>query len=275
MKVSQVSVWNSRVLSRPVVVAVACFVALAFMMGSTTSESLKLISGAYAAEDGGGSSGKGQQQKGKMGGQGQGGSTHVPSGQGGPSDDSDAKGPQYKGGGDHGSTDSGTRPPWAQEGIPHVELGRLNVARAPAHVLDRSLTEAYTTNLDKNGDNVLDADADLAVIDSPIANLALYLEALNGERQVDGTWTLLEAASFLGKASDKYIPVSAETVGAINVILGVADYDYSSFQYDRSAVHPDELATVFNGETYTGDGLDAFAQAADDARAIIVYLHDE
>jgi len=36
----------------------------------------------------------------------------------------------------------GGRPVWAQEGIPEVELGRLNMARAPAHVLMRALDEA-------------------------------------------------------------------------------------------------------------------------------------
>jgi hypothetical protein len=196
-------------------------------------------------------------------------------GQGGPSSDSDAKGPQYKGGGSHGNEASGTRPAWAQEGLPDVELGRLNVARAPTQVIERTLTDIYTTKLDKDADGTLDADADLSVIDSPLANLGLYKEALSGDRKVDGTWTLLEAASFLGTAADKYIPVSADTVTAINLILGFGDsYDYSTFTYDRSVTYSSDYAAVFGSTPYTGTGLEAFAQAADDARAVIVYYHD-
>lgn len=59
---------------------------------------------------------------------------------GGPSADSDGKGPRNQPG-------SGTRgkPTWAQEGIPEVELGRLNVARSPSNVLDRQLAEVLKT----------------------------------------------------------------------------------------------------------------------------------
>jgi hypothetical protein len=60
--------------------------------------------------------------------------------------------------------DRGKRPVWAQEGLPEVELGRLNAARAPDHVLTRALGEAHTA---------LAADPQ-AGVHSPPQNLALY-----------------------------------------------------------------------------------------------------
>lgn len=169
---------------------------------------------------------------------------------------------------------SRSRPVWAGGAIPeNLELGRLNVARAPEKVLDKALQETYATVLDKNGDNILDADADFAVIDSPRANLALYREAISGTRRVEGAWTLDQAALFLGKAADKNIAISTDTVSALDLLLE-AKPDFSAFSYDRAARHPAELVAVFEGGGYTGTGIDAFAQAADDARAISLYRHD-
>jgi hypothetical protein len=173
-----------------------------------------------------------------------------------------------------GDGTSRSRPVWAGGGIPEdVELGRLNVARAPEKVLKKALDEAYITNLDKNVDNILDADADLTAIDSPRANLALYREALSGARKVQGAWTQDQAAIFLGKAADKNIAISMDTVSALNLILEVSP-DVSTFSYDRAGAYPSELSTVFGGKGYTGTGIGAFAQAADDARAITLYQHD-
>lgn len=242
--------------------------------------SVSMLTPAFA-QQAGGNPGKGKQQKGSTGqGQGQTGAGGVPKGSSASTtsedgDDGDeAKGPKYEGGGDHGNMDSGVRPPWAQEGVPSVELGRLNVAKAPEHVITRALDEIYLNNLDKNEDGTLDDDADLSIIDSPIANLGLLQEALSGERQVDGSWTLLDAATFLGKASDKYIPVNTDTVIAISTILGFPDYDFSTFSYNRASTYTDDFSKVFDSEAYVGTGLEAFAQAADDARAVIVYYHD-
>lgn len=173
-----------------------------------------------------------------------------------------------------GGGTSRSRPVWAGGAIPeNLELGRLNVARAPEKVIKKALDEAYATNLDKNVDNILDANADLTVIDSPRANLALYLEAISGTRRVAGGWTLDQAAIFLGKAADKNIAISADTVKALDLILE-ANSDFSAFSYDRATTYPDELAMVFDGNGYIGTGIDSFAQAADDARAIALYRHD-
>lgn len=67
--------------------------------------------------------------------------------------------------------------------------------------------------------------------------------------------------------------------------------DLSHFTYDREAVFPGAMCwdqldgvytrqaatiinAVFNGQGYTGTGLAAFAQAAEDARTVMVYVHD-
>ena len=168
-------------------------------------------------------------------------------------------------------TDHGGKPPWAgEDAMPEVELGRLNVGRAPDRVLQRALDEAYTTNLDKDADGVVDADAELDAIHSPLANLALYKESL-----VSDKWSLDQAASFLGRAADKNIPVNADTVRALSVILEIEEPNFAGFDYDRSGTYSAaELAGIFAGQAYTGSALEGFAQAADDARAVGLYYHD-
>jgi hypothetical protein len=165
------------------------------------------------------------------------------------------------------------RPVWAGGAVPEdLELGRLNVARAPASTRERALQEVYSSNLDKDGDGNIDADADLGTVDSPVANLALYEQALE-----QGSWTLGQAAMFLGHASDKTIPISVQTVEAVNLILGIPtdDTGISEFSYDRNAAYPAEIVNaVFDGQAYVGNGIDAFARAADDERAVTLYLHD-
>lgn len=167
----------------------------------------------------------------------------------------------------------GQRPVWAGGAVPEdLELGRLNVARAPESMRAQALQEVYDANLDKNGDGVIDADADFDAIDSPVANLALYEEAMES-----GSWSLDQAAKFLGRAADKSIPVGPETVNAVNLILGVPTdgTGLDGFSYDRTEVYaPQIIESVFGGQTYAGEGLEAFAQAADDERALIKYSHD-
>ncbi len=138
----------------------------------------------------------------------------------------------YRGG---DRTGSGGLPVWAREGIPEVELGRLNVARSPDRVIDRAFKEAlasftpevaafYRLDLDGmiaelsgNWDNV-------RIIDSPLQNLALMRDGLDGQSILASVGittdnqTLL--AAFLGTASDKGIPVSTETAIAVSAILG-------------------------------------------------------
>ncbi len=204
-----------------------------------------LASPANAEEDG---SGGPENSKGNQGGQGQGSQGAQAgqdkqggqgTGQGGPDPDSDAKGPQAGGPADTGS--SGGKPVWAQEGIPEVELGRLSVARSPDQVLDRAYNEALATmtpemiefyNIAGEDGMVALLDAlsndwdELSLIDSPLQNLALMEDALDGTSALTSMGvstdndTLL--AIFLGVASDKTVPISADTVVAVTTILGTA-----------------------------------------------------
>ncbi|NKX44028.1 hypothetical protein [Roseicyclus persicicus] len=127
----------------------------------------------------------------------------------------------------------GGRPPWAAEGIPEVELGRLNVARAPGHVLDRAYDEAlaqlaamagfYNLSLDQMIVELQTNWDALALIDSPLQNLSLLRDALDGTLDLSAYGitndrdTLM--AAFLGVATDKAVPVTTETVIALSIIL--------------------------------------------------------
>ncbi|MBF9029587.1 hypothetical protein HKCCE3408_04185 [Rhodobacterales bacterium HKCCE3408] len=129
----------------------------------------------------------------------------------------------------------GERPPWAQDGLPVQELGRLNVARSPERVIDRAYAEAlaqlpavaafYNLPLSRMADELATNWDRVALIDSPLQNLALLRDALDGQIDLRGYGisndrdTLM--AAFLGIASDKEIPVTAETAYAVSVILGM------------------------------------------------------
>lgn len=191
-----------------------------------------------------------------------------------------------------------------ENALQEVEFERLNVGRAPPSVLDHAFEEALRTlSLDADGEIetdaagrflVVDADGNELTIDSPLANLSLYRAALT-----EGSWTLQEAAAFLGGAASKTKAITVDTVVYLNTILGINNaedgyYDLSGFAYDRTAIHggsvtyltdPDGdgvfvertesiMDAVFGGSSYSGTGADAFAQAADDARAVIEFTHE-
>lgn len=144
-------------------------------------------------------------------------------------------GGQGQGGEPHGSQGEGAggSPPWSSEGIPEVELGRLNVARSPSRVIDRAYAEALAqlpamagfynlplpgmiAQLQTNWEN-------LAIIDSPLQNLALFRDALDGRIDlsaygISNDRTTLMAV-FVGVASDKNVPVTSETVQALSIIM--------------------------------------------------------
>jgi hypothetical protein len=186
---------------------------------------------------------------------GQGGSTGTETGEEGTS--TDKKGPRFGGGEDTRKPEPGTtggRPVWAKEGIPEVELGRLSVARAPEHVLDHAFTEVVS-NWTTTGTTVMTLTADgqptltmtvaqlyslpaiefarivqtyyasIVRIDSPLENLSLLKNlAITNTTALSGVTPASKddlVAIFLGSASDKTIPVSADTVTAINTILGL------------------------------------------------------
>jgi len=125
---------------------------------------------------------------------------------------------------------------------------------------------------------------------------------------VDGVFTsadMLSAASFLAAGSDKAGELTTDEVAYINAFLDInsvkqgnvtySDIDYSGFSYDRSDLYGDITVTVliqqpngswvptevnvyeavFGNADYSGTGsLSVFAQAAEDARAIINFIHE-
>lgn len=150
-----------------------------------------------------------------------------------------------------------------------VELGRLSVGRSPLQVLSAQYDEAIKTinsataiTVDAAGRLVLTLpDGSTKTIDSPVENLALYVELINTGTLsgvtatlpanlsflTDGKLTVEDlkfAASFFAAASDKTIPVTVDAIVYMNTILKIdgtidpGDYvDYSSFNYDRAATY--------------------------------------
>ncbi|MCC0070746.1 MAG: hypothetical protein H6897_12570 [Rhodobacteraceae bacterium] len=135
-----------------------------------------------------------------------------------------------------GQPGAGGRPVWAREGILEVELGRLNVVRAPSHVLQRAYDEALASLTPEMADfysmdlnemiAALSTNFDnLSYIDSPLQNLALFEDALDGSSVLTSTGEISNTngnllAAFLGVASDKNIPITADSVTAVTTILG-------------------------------------------------------
>jgi hypothetical protein len=209
-----------------------------------------------------------------------------------------------------------------------VELGRLNVGRAPTNVLLRRADEvvgllntAEAISIDAAGRLVLTVDGEEKTIDSPLENLAIYV-ALMTEGSVPGVTADLgafsflndgaltaddyaAAVSFLAGGADKTMTVSPDQVIYLNQFLdvegtiegpdGVNYVDFSTFTYDRASVYADRTVTVliqtsdgvweeqtinvydavFGSTNVTDDGgIDSFAQATDDARAVINYVHE-
>jgi hypothetical protein len=126
---------------------------------------------------------------------------------------------------------------------------------------------------------------------------------------VDGKFTIedLEASSsFLAAATDKTGAFTSDEIAYIDAFLGIntvtvgdvtySDIDYSSFDYDRSDTYDgvmvdvlvyndvtgvweeqtvDIYTTVFGDTDVTvGGSLDAYTQAAEDARMVIEYIHE-
>jgi hypothetical protein len=124
---------------------------------------------------------------------------------------------------------------------------------------------------------------------------------------VDGVKTTQDldaSVGFLAGATDKEAPLSVDEIVYLNSILGIpgtitgpdgATYvDYSSFTYDREATYGDMTVqalvetspgtyetqtvnvydTVFDSTQATGTAADGYAVAADDARAVLLYVHD-
>lgn len=203
---------------------------------------------------GGGGQGGGGQGGGGAGAGGQGGGGQGAGGQGGKGghattsseeEDSDKRGPHY---GKPADDTRGGKPSWAQEGIPEVELGRLNVVRAPSNILDRARQDliSNTGAIDLTAYASIEAylaeiaDWDNAqIIDSPLQNLAVFRDAINGVTTLPGVPVSTDLMAItLGTASDKNVAISEDTVTAIATIMGVdpATLDISTIATEAEAV---------------------------------------
>lgn len=210
-----------------------------------------------------------------------------------------------------------------------VELGRLNVGRAPTQVLDRRADEVVTlmttaTDLttDAAGRLVFTVDGEIKTIDSPLENLAIYVALMTTgtipgvddlpgtefDFMVDGVLTgedLAASPVFLAAATDKTGVFTSDEIAYIDAFLGIntetigsvtySQIDYSDFTYDREDAYGDVSVevlvpqddgswvpevvniydTVFAGTPAAGTGtLTAYTLAADDARAIVNFIHE-
>jgi hypothetical protein len=165
-----------------------------------------------------------------------------------------------------------------------VELGRLNVARAPEQVLDHSLVEALSklagateVTLDPSGRLVVDG----VTIDSPLENLALF-KAIVSTPAVDGIITLtatgsvdgqdvtysfdisvyqagLVAAAAIAAASDKTGTLTTDEVMYISDFFGLSSElstFVTSWNYERDDVYTDEVTVwILEGVDNDGDGV--------------------
>ncbi|MFA6232474.1 MAG: hypothetical protein WC617_20245 [Rhodanobacter sp.] len=229
-------------------------------------------------------------------------------------------------------TPEGDIAPGSEDLVVPVEFSRLSVARSPSKVTDKSYAEAISTlnsataiTVDSSGRLVATVDGVAKTIDSPLENLALY-EALLNKGYLPGldlkegvslgnlsfladqsltNNDMLQAASFLAAASDKFGSINQDTVVYSDSIMGVTGLtpvtgadgksyvDFSKVTYDRGdtyagdvtylksngdgtyvAVTAPIMTAVFGGTDYSGTQLDAFTQAADDARAVILFVHE-
>ena len=133
------------------------------------------------------------------------------------------------------------------------------------------------------------------------AKLASLAYLVDGAKTVDD---LKAATGFLAGSTDKTAPLSIDEIVYLNQILkipgtivgpdGKTYVDFSAFTYDRASVYASMTTqalietspgvfevktvnvyeTVFSNTQDTGAGVDGFTQAADDARAVLLYIHD-
>ena len=194
-----------------------------------------------------------------------------------------------------------------------VDFGRAAVARSPDKVIDKALNDAITKltaegvvlSTDNAGRITYTVDGITSTIDSPLENLALYIDLVNGlasdstsatETALGDLATLNTAAALFAGVADKTGDISIDYLVYQNVITDVAEqgdyYDYASFSYARDYpadysyyVSIDEADPVpmtldvnayleaVNGALPTDGGAILFSAAADDALEVIELVH--
>jgi hypothetical protein len=188
------------------------------------------------------------------------------------------------------------------------------VARSPTSVIDKALNDAITKltvdgvviETDAAGRITYTVDGVTSTIDSPLENLALYIDLMTGlasdstsdaEAALGDLATLNTAAALLAGVADKTGEISIDYVFYQNLIADVVTnpdtyYDYDGFAYDRDFgettywVSTDGVTTTLyridldayldeiNGDLPTGDAA-LFAAAADDALEVIEFVHTQ
>jgi len=197
-----------------------------------------------------------------------------------------------------------------------VDFGRAAVARSPSQVVDKALDDALAKltadgvviSTDPSGRITYTVDGVTATIDSPLENLALYIDLMTGlasdstseaEAALGDLATLNTAAALLAGLADKTGDISLDYVFYQNLITDVVTnpdtyYDYSGFSYDRNfdtatyyvsidgadpvlkTIDLDAYLQAVNGSVPPdGDYAALFAAAADDALEIIEFTHTQ
>jgi len=195
----------------------------------------------------------------------------------------------------------------------NVEFGRTSAARSPDGVLQQQIDEFEsllssavpgTVALTPEGRitmDVMEGDTQVAVtVDSPLVNLALYTVLMGTTRDLELDPTALATLNDIGvvpqallaAAADKTATITVDYVAYLDTALGInvverdtatkppsttiTYEDLSSYTYTRSDTwSADVIAAVFGGEDLVAtQGIDAFAQAADDYLQVIEYVHD-
>lgn len=197
-----------------------------------------------------------------------------------------------------------------------VEFGRASVARAPATVVDHALEEAISKltadgavlSQDEAGRITITVNGVSSTIDSPLENLALYIDLMSGlasdatsaaEAALGSLATLDTAASLLAGVADKTGDITLDFVVYNNVITGIVDagdvYSFTGFTYDRAYEDVSYFYTLDGGATVLSATLDVndylqavngdlptddqyaalFTAAADDAVEVIELVHTQ
>lgn len=204
------------------------------------------------------------------------------------------------------------------EGVTAIEVdfGRASVGRAPNKVTDHSLDEAISKltadgaviSVDTAGRISITIDGVTSTIDSPLENLALYIDLMTGlassstsatEAALGSLATLDTAAALLAGVSDKTGDITVDYIVYYNVIVDIVEsgqyYDFSTFSYTRdfptdyvynytldggvtilsATLNINDYLEAVNG-SITGDaGVTLFTDAADDSVEVIELLHTQ
>jgi len=199
-----------------------------------------------------------------------------------------------------------------------VDFGRASIARAPDAVTDKALDDALAKltadgviiGTDDAGRITYTIDGVTSTIDSPLENLALYVDLMVGlssdvgdtatEEALGDLATLETAAALFAGVADKTGDITIDYLYYQNQITGVVEspdtyYDYADFTYDRdylatysywvSIDGADPVSKTLDINTYLeavngalpddGDYAALFTAAADDALEVIELVHTQ